>query len=489
LGKILSVIPQDIENIIDEVGRILMLEYILQLLKIRPPLLVQGNDLSVNHSLDLPLLQRIPDNVELLIKRKIIAAAYFHLSPVQISNNPVAIPFDLIDPVGTVKGLIDKRSQHRLDITGERHPFCHIWALIGKFIPFMDEFLGMFDRLPDFIWDMLLAGVAIAIGLIVKFLLSLLIKKKPSVSKPHFSIGRSILVRLGKPFSYLLPLLAFNFLLPLMRIKAQLYPALDKAVGICLTLAVAYVLIGVVKIFEDYAYHSFDISKADNLKERKIRTQLQFVRQLAIGLIIILAACIILLSFNNLRKLGASLLAGVGVGGIIIGFAAQKSLGNLLAGFQLAFTQPLRIDDVLVVEGEWGRVEEITLTYVVLNIWDQRRLILPINYFIEKPFQNWTRNTADILGTVFLYLDYTIPLDPLRKEFQRLLESNPLWDKRVNVMQVTNASERTIEVRALMSASSSGNAFDLRCDIREGLIKFIQENFPDSLPHDRTILS
>jgi len=353
----------------------------------------------------------------------------------------------------------------------------------------MDEFLGMFDRLPDFIWDMLLAGVAIAIGLIVKFLLSLLIKKKPSVSKPHFSIGRSILVRLGKPFSYLLPLLAFNFLLPLMRIKAQLYPALDKAVGIFLTLAVAYVLIGVVKIFEDYAYHSFDISKADNLKERKIRTQLQFVRQLAIGLIIILAACIILLSFNNLRKLGASLLAGVGVGGIIIGFAAQKSLGNLLAGFQLAFTQPLRIDDVLVVEGEWGRVEEITLTYVVLNIWDQRRLILPINYFIEKPFQNWTRNTADILGTVFLYLDYTIPLDPLRKEFQRLLESNPLWDKRVNVMQVTNASERTIEVRALMSASSSGNAFDLRCDIREGLIKFIQENFPDSLPHDRTILS
>jgi len=170
------------------------------------------------------------------------------------------------------------------------------------------------------------------------------------------------------------------------------------------------------------------------------------------------------------------------VGGIIIGFAAQKSLSNLLAGFQIAFTQPLRIDDVLVVEGEWGRVEEITLTYVVLNIWDQRRLILPINYFIEKPFQNWTRNTADILGTVFLYLDYTVPLEPLRKEFTRLLENNPLWDKRVSVMQITNASEKTIEVRALMSASSSGNAFDLRCDVREGLIKFVQANYPDSLP-------
>ncbi|HVW62419.1 MAG TPA: mechanosensitive ion channel domain-containing protein, partial [Puia sp.] len=352
----------------------------------------------------------------------------------------------------------------------------------------MDEFLSQFNRLPDIIWNLLLVGVAIAIGLIVKFLLSLLIKKKPGDGKPQFSVARSILFRMGKPFSYLLPLLAFNFLLPLMRIQSRYYPGLDKAVGICLTIAFSFVLIGVVKIFEDYAYHSFDITKADNLKERKIRTQLQFIRRLAIGLIIILAACIILLSFNNLRKLGASLLAGVGVGGIIIGFAAQKSLGNLLAGFQLAFTQPLRIDDVLVVEGEWGRVEEITLTYVVLNIWDQRRLILPINYFIEKPFQNWTRNTADILGTVFLYLDYTVPLEPLRQEFKRLLEGNPLWDKRVQVMQITNASERTIEVRALMSASSSGNAFDLRCDVREGLIRFVQEHFPGSLPHDRAIL-
>ncbi|HEY4206369.1 MAG TPA: mechanosensitive ion channel domain-containing protein, partial [Puia sp.] len=346
----------------------------------------------------------------------------------------------------------------------------------------MDEFLSKFDHFPALMWDLILIGAAIAIGLVVKYLLSLLIRKKPSAGKSQFSIPRSILTRMGKPFSYLLPLLTLNFLLPLMKVSPRLYPSLDKTVGILLTLAFAYVLIGIVKVFEDYAYNTFDINKADNLRERKVRTQLQFIRQLAIGLIIILAACIILLSFNNLRKLGASLLAGVGVGGIIIGFAAQKSLSNLLAGFQIAFTQPLRIDDVLVVEGEWGRVEEITLTYVVLNIWDQRRLILPINYFIEKPFQNWTRNTADILGTVFLYLDYTVPLDPLRKEFERLLENNPLWDKRVGVMQITNASERTIEVRALMSASSSGNAFDLRCDVREGLIKFVQASFPDSLP-------
>ena len=152
----------------------------------------------------------------------------------------------------------------------------------------------------------------------------------------------------------------------------------------------------------------------------KIRTQLQFVRRMAISIILILAACAILLSFNHLRKIGAALVTGVGVGGIII-----------------AFTQPLRIDDVLVVEGEWGRVEEITLTYVVLNIWDQRRLILPINYFIEKPFQNWTRTTADIIGTVFLYLDYTTPMEPLRAELTRLLENDPLWDKRVKVLKIT----------------------------------------------------
>ncbi|HEY4065029.1 MAG TPA: mechanosensitive ion channel domain-containing protein [Puia sp.] len=351
-----------------------------------------------------------------------------------------------------------------------------------------DQFFNQFDRFPDYVWDGILAGLAIVIGLILKFMLSVVLRKKPKDGKPSFSLTRSVLSRLGKPFSYFLPLLTFNFLLPLMKIKPGLSPALNKTVEILLAVSFANVLIGVIKVFEDYVYHSFDIQKADNLKERKIRTQLQFVRRLAISLIIILTICVILLSFNNLRKIGTGLLTGVGVGGIIIGFAAQKSLGNFLAGFQIAFTQPLRIDDVLVVEGEWGRVEEITLTYVVLNIWDQRRLILPINYFVEKPFQNWTRNTADIMGTVFLYLDYTIPLTPLRKELTRLLESNPLWDKRINVLQVTNTSEKTIEVRALMSASSSGNAFDLRCDVREGLITYVQEHYPDCFPVTRAIL-
>jgi small-conductance mechanosensitive channel len=358
----------------------------------------------------------------------------------------------------------------------------------GKFatsskIPFMpDQFIDQFDHFPDYVWDGLLIAIAIVIGLFVKFLLSLLLRRKPRDGKPHFSATHSILSRLGRSFSYFLPLLAFNFLLPLMKMRTDIKPVVNKAVEILLTVSFAAVLIGVIRVFEDYVYHTYDIQKADNLKERKIRTQLQFIRRMAISLIVILTVCAILLSFNNLRNIGTGLLTGVGVGGIIIGFAAQKSLSNLLAGFQLAFTQPLRIDDVLVVEGEWGRVEEITLTYVVLNIWDQRRLILPINYFIEKPFQNWTRNTADILGTVFLYLDYATPLEPLRVELTRLLENDPLWDQRVKVLQVTNTSEKTMEVRALMSATSSGNAFDLRCNVREGLITFLQKSYPDSFP-------
>jgi len=345
-----------------------------------------------------------------------------------------------------------------------------------------DQFIAQFDRFPDFIWDAILVGVAVVIGLVLKFLLSLLLRKKPDAARRTFSVTRAILARLGKPFSWFLPLMTLNFLLPLMRMRSNVYPVVNKTVEILMTIAFAGVLIGVVKVFEDYVYHTFDIGKADNLRERKIRTQLQFIRRLAVTLILILTGCVILLSFNNLRKIGTGLLTGVGVGGIIIGFAAQKSLSNFLAGFQIAFTQPLRIDDVLVVEGEWGRVEEITLTYVVVRIWDLRRLILPINYFIEKPFQNWTRTSAAILGTVFLYLDYTTPLDALRAELGRLLENDPLWDRRVQGLQVTNAGEKTMEVRALMSAADSSNAFDLRCNVREGLIKFMQEHYPQCLP-------
>jgi small-conductance mechanosensitive channel len=193
------------------------------------------------------------------------------------------------------------------------------------------------------------------------------------------------------------------------------------------------------------------------------------------------------MSFSRVRELGTSLLASAGIAGLIIGLAAQKSIANLLAGFQIAFTQPIRIDDVVVVENEWGRIEEITLTYVVVVIWDSRRLVLPISYFIEKPFQNWTRVSSDILGSVMIHADYSVPVDELRKELTRILneEGKKYWDGKVNSIQVTEATEKTIQIRALVSSVNSGSAWDLRCLVREKLIAFIQKNYPSSLPRIR----
>lgn len=290
---------------------------------------------------------------------------------------------------------------------------------------------------------------------------------------------------MARPLIVFLLLLAADFAVPLTPLSSASFYVLDKTIDILLTLCFAALMVGLVKVGEDYVVYHYDLKKSNNLRERKIRTQLEFLRKILIAVIVIITACVILLSFPNLRKLGTGLLTGVGVGSIIIGFAAQRSLSNLLAGFQIAFTQPLRIDDVLVVEGEWGRVEEITLTYVVLSIWDERRLILPINYFIEKPFQNWTRISSDLLGTVFIYADYSLPIQPVRDEFQRLLDGSQLWDRRVGIIQVTNLSERTMELRALVSAADSSQAFDLRCLVREKLIGFIQEKYPESLPRER----
>lgn len=343
------------------------------------------------------------------------------------------------------------------------------------------------DRLQPYAWNLIVLVSAILIGLLIKVIIKYSLKLYKE-QHAEYSLLNSIIEHMAPPLNHFAPLFVLNVMLPLFEFSRSFYNLFSHAVQIAIIISFAVLMMSSLNIFEDYVLHTYDLKKSDNLKERKIRTQLQFIRRIVITLIICVTVAIILLSFDNVRKIGAGLLTGVGVGGIIIGFAAQKSLSNLLAGFQIAFTQPIRIDDVLVVENEWGRVEEITLTYVVLNIWDERRLILPINYFIEKPFQNWTRTSAQILGTVFLYMDYTVPVDEIRKEFDRLLDATKLWDKRVKVIQVTDAKEHTVEVRALVSAADSGLAFDLRCYIRENLIKFISTNYPGSLPVNRVSL-
>lgn len=352
----------------------------------------------------------------------------------------------------------------------------------------MEKHINLWAKqLPPLLWNVLIIAFVLLIGFIIKVFVKLLLDYYKDKKEAEYSFFKSMVTHLSRPLNHFVPLLVANILLPYLALKDVYDGDVKRWLGIFLLISFASLLMNAIKVLEDYIYYKYDFAKADNLRERKVRTQLQFIRKLATVLIILITLSLILLSFEGVRKLGAGLLTGVGIGGIIIGFAAQKSLGNLLAGFQIAFTQPIRIDDVLVVEGEWGRVEEITLTYVVVNIWDQRRLILPINYFIEKPFQNWTRTTSELLGTVFFYVDYDVPTDELRKELTRLLNDTDLWDKRVGILQVTDAKDNTVELRALVSARNSSDAFDLRCYVRENLIRYIRQNFPGSLPKTRLL--
>ncbi|QJD97884.1 mechanosensitive ion channel [Mucilaginibacter robiniae] len=350
------------------------------------------------------------------------------------------------------------------------------------------DILSWSQQLPSWLWNISIVVITIIIGLVIKFIVTRLFKYYAR-QEGDYSLFRSMVFHLGVPLSYFIPLVMLNLAIPLLRLQASFHRPLEHIFGIALSLSFASVLISAIKVFEDYVYHVYSLDKTDNLKERKVRTQLQFIRKLLIAVIIFVTIALILLSFKSLREIGTGLLTGVGVGGIIIGFAAQNSLGNLLAGFQIAFTQPIRIDDVLVAEGEWGRVEDITLTYVVMRLWDQRRLILPINYFIQKPFQNWTRISAEIVGSVFLYLDYNTPVNDLRLEFERLMQATPLWDQRVKALQITDSKEHTIEIRMLVSARNSSEAFDLRCYIRENMVNYVQRNHPNSLPKFRTEIS
>jgi small-conductance mechanosensitive channel len=250
-------------------------------------------------------------------------------------------------------------------------------------------------------------------------------------------------------------------------------------------LFLSWTLFTVVKLAKATILQKYDISTEDNLKSRKVHTQINILERLIIFLIILFAVGFILLSFEKIREIGLGLFASAGLAGIIIGLAAQKAIITVLAGLQIAFTQPFRIEDAVFVENEWGWIEEINLTYIVVRIWDRRRLVLPTTYFLENPFQNWTRSSADIIGTIFIYTDYSIPFQALREELTRQLHQTDLWDGNVNVLQVTEAKEYSVEIRILVSARNSPTAWDLRVHIREKLIEFIREHYPESFPKTR----
>jgi small-conductance mechanosensitive channel len=234
--------------------------------------------------------------------------------------------------------------------------------------------------------------------------------------------------------------------------------------------------------------HRFSLDEDDNLRARKVVTQTRLLRRIAVIIVGVVALGIILFEYETFRSLGTGLLASAGIVGIVVGFAAQRTLGTIVAGLQVAFTQPFRVDDIVIVEGDFGWVEEITLTYVVVRVWDQRRIVVPITQFIDQPFQNWTRETSELLGTVFLYVDHTVPFDEVRAALGEIIEASEYYDGRVWKLHVTNTTERTVELRALMSARSAPDLWELRCEVRERIVTHLQETHPEALPRVRAEL-
>src|SRR6266480_1432757 len=300
-------------------------------------------------------------------------------------------------------------------------------------------------------------------------------------------LGKVIVPILGHTLRLLVPLLGIILLLPLLKLPENWIWVTQKAFGIFLIVALSILIVRGVNAVQQALLSRHRMDAPDNLPARRIYTQVSVIRKIIVTTVVIIATGSILMLFDPVRQFGTSILASAGIAGIVLGFAAQKTLGNILAGIQIALSQPLLIGDIVVVEGEFGQIEEITLTYVTVRTWDLRRLILPITYFVEKPFQNWSRVSSDLLGTVILYLDYQAPMGELRKELKRLVQDNPKWDQRVCGLQVTDSKESTIEVRALVSSTDPGKAFDLRCEVREGLIQFLCRNHPESLPRTRTV--
>jgi len=347
----------------------------------------------------------------------------------------------------------------------------------------MEEF---FQNWKSVIYDIgIIAGAAL-IGVIVHLIVYRVLKQ---ISKRTSGVlYGSVVKHTRRSMKYIIVLLAINLAIPVVELSQSIYYIVDSVFRSLFIIAGSWLVISITSVGEDVILGRYNINSKDNLQARKVYTHIQTIRKILVVVILVVMVALVFMGFDRFRGLGTSILASAGIASVVLGLAAQKLFANFFAGIQIAFTQPIRLDDVVIVENEWGRIEEISLTYVVVRIWDLRRLVLPISYFIEKPFQNWTRVSADLLGTVYLYADYTIPVQVIREELSRIAQGSDKWDGKVCGLQVTNATDHTVELRALVSAADASLAWDLRCEVREKLLEFIQKKYPDALPKTRAEL-
>ena len=295
--------------------------------------------------------------------------------------------------------------------------------------------------------------------------------------------------RATSPSRFIFPLVAIESTLPAVSLPEKSKLPAEHTLGVLIIAAIAWALVALVQLASDLTKRRYRLDIEDNLHARQIETRLDILTRAAVTIVLFVSTAIALTTFPAIRAIGATLLASAGLIGIMAGFAARPIFENLVAGIQIALTQPIRIDDVLIVEGEYGRVEKIGATYVVMRLWDWRRMVLPLTYFIDKPFQNWTYTTANLIGSVMLYVDYSVPVDALRKAVGEIIEQSPLWDKQVVNVALTDAKEGSIEIRILCSARNSPELFDLRCFIREKIVTYVQENFASGFSSTRVILA
>ncbi len=323
---------------------------------------------------------------------------------------------------------------------------------------------------------------AVAVGLLANTVLFAFVRRG---ARRGMQLYASIEKHCYAPMRLLFPVVAADIVVPLFRLPSAEASALEHTLALALVGGTGWLLMRIIDVASDDILVRYHVGEKDDLTARKIFTQVNMFRR-AINIVVgVLTFSVMIMTFSWAREFGTSLLASAGIAGLVVGMAARPTLANLIAGIQIALTEPIRIEDVVIVQGEWGWIEEINTTYVVVRIWDLRRLVMPISYLIEQPFQNWTRTTADLLGYVYIYVDYTAPLDAIRDELERVLKASPNWDGKVWNMMVTDSTERALQIRALMSASNSGLRWNLMCEVREKLIDFVQKNYPSSLPKTR----
>jgi small-conductance mechanosensitive channel len=283
--------------------------------------------------------------------------------------------------------------------------------------------------------------------------------------------------------------MAALLVLPVLGVAASAQETLQRILTVALTASVGWLAVRLTGVLRDVVEAKYDLKAATDVRARQTVTRVAILRQSLVALIAVVTLCLILMSIPSIRQIGVTLFASAGIAGLVAGLAARPAISNLIAGIQLAVTEPIRLEDSVTVEGEFGNVEEIRATYVIVRLWDLRRMIVPLSYFIEKPFQNWTRATTDLLATVMLYVDYTVPVAKVREELQRIVKTTDLWDGKVCKLQVTNCTESTVELRALLSALDAGRAWDLRCFVREQLIAYLRREHAEALPRARAEVS